>query len=145
MKRITLMASMVLIVSATLLHSCKKKVMGCTDPSSLTYNSAATDDDGSCQYKGTATFWNDKASSLMKVTVQMADGTTGSITSDYSSAPSCGASGCFTYTAKPATYSYQAQEDTAGLWATYQTVRDEKSWTGSVTITSKGCYTLRLY
>ena len=123
----------ILSVLVTLISGCAKKE-GCTDASALNYDSSAEKDNGSCTYKGKVTFWNDVASSLGNVTVTMADGTTGTITGDYSSAPSCDAANCFTYTAKPGTYSYTADE--SGTSAT---------WSGSVTITSKGCTTVRLY
>jgi hypothetical protein len=61
MKKIALLFSVLAI--AVLLNSCKKKnkapeptpVSGCMDPTSLTYNSLATVDDGSCTYKDTTT------------------------------------------------------------------------------------------
>ena len=45
-----------LLVASVALSSCKKKeteataVKGCTDPNSLTFNSEANEDDGSCEY-----------------------------------------------------------------------------------------------
>lgn len=126
--------SMVCLGLSVFISSCAKKE-GCTDASALNYDSSAEKDNGTCSYKGSATFWNDAASSLGEVTVTMADGTTGTITSDYASAPSCGAAATFTYLAKPGTYSYTADETTVG----------SGTWSGTVTITSKGCTTVRLY
>ena len=125
----------VLTVSVALfqLSSCAKKE-GCTDPTALNYDSSAEDDNGTCTYKGSAIFWNDVASGLGNVAVQMADGTTGVITADYTSAPDCGESSCFTYTAEPGTYSFSAAE-----------VGGTATWNGSVTITSNGCVSYRLY
>ncbi len=144
LKTLTVLTLILLIGSSTLFHSCKKKVMGCTDPSSLTYNSAATDDDGSCQYKGSATFWIDvfvggSSTYTNNLTVTMSDGTTGIITTVVASAPSCGAAGCFTYTAKPGTYSFVAQGDSTGEWAAAGTTLPPPSYHGTITITSKGC------
>ena len=134
MKKNFLLTLIAIVVATTLMYSCKKTVRGCTDPTSLTYNSKANEDDGTCQYKGKVTFWKDVASSRGIVVVVMPDGTSGNITLDKSSAPSCGASGCFTYEAKPGTYTFSAAEASPGT----------VTWSGSVTITSNGCQTMRL-
>lgn len=125
---------MALLASTAFINGCAKKE-GCTDKNSLNYDADAEKDNGTCTYKGKAVFWNDVASSLGDVTVTMADGTTGTITSDYTAAPACDDAACFTYTAKPGTYSFDAEEDAPGT----------STWTGSVTITSNGCVSFRLY
>ncbi|MEY4876674.1 MAG: hypothetical protein RL708_1823 [Bacteroidota bacterium] len=135
MKKNLVLTIIALTMATTLMYSCKKTVRGCTDPTSLTYNSKANEDDGTCQYKGKVTFWNDVISGLGIVVVVMADGTSGNITLDKSSTPSCGASGCFTYEAKPGTYTYSAAEASPGTG----------TWSGTVTIASNGCTTVRLY
>ena len=123
-----------IILAVLVVNGCKKKT-GCTDSSATNFDGSAQKDDGSCTYKGNVVFWNDVASSLGIVTVVMADNTSGNITVDETSAPSCNASGCFTYTNKPGTYSFAAAELSPGT----------HTWSGSVTITSKGCSSYRLY
>ncbi len=133
MKKIAYVIALLLSFSI-ITSSCKKK-QGCTDATAINFDASAEQNNNSCIYKGNVTFWNDVASSLGYVTVTMADGTTGVITADYSSAPSCGASRCFNYSNVPGTYSYTAVEAAPGL----------HTWSGSVAITSDGCVTVRLY
>lgn len=126
-----------LLIGFISFNGCKKEE-GCMDPSAINYESDAEKDDGSCTFNGRVTFWNDIASNLCTVVVLMADNTSGNITVDHTAAPSCGEAGTFTYTAAPGTYSYEATEldcDGDGLF---------KTWSGTATITSDGCLTLRL-
>lgn len=132
MKKILLCG--LVLLGATTFVGCKKE-KGCTDASAINFKSSAEKNDGSCSYKGSATFWNNVSSGLGTIVVVMADNTSGNITVDETGTPSCGASGCFTYTAAPGTYAYGAAEVSPGTG----------TWSGSVTITSKGCQTIQLY
>lgn len=80
---------------------------------------------------GTAMVWTqiDHTCGTISVTI---NGVSKSISSYYSSGvPSCGSTGCATFTLNPGTYSVVAS-------------CSSKSWTGSVTVTANGCATLRL-
>ena len=134
MKIKTTLIVALLFAGTTLITNCKKEE-GCTDSSAYNYNSKAEKNDGTCAYKGSVTFWNLTTSSLDEVDVYINGVPEGTITSDYSSTPSCGASGCVTYTNTPGTYSYSAKEHFPGTSA----------WSGSATITSKGCTAIKLY
>lgn len=106
---------------------CKKTeviVWGCTDPSSTNYNPAATDDNGTCQYTGRVVFWYNSIGSDATVNC---GGQTGYITDYYSSYdPSCGSSGCATFTLPVGNYSFTA----SSTWS---------NWSGNVTVTKSGC------
>ncbi|MBN8697402.1 MAG: hypothetical protein J0L87_12800 [Bacteroidetes bacterium] len=129
-KTLLLVAS-ILLGFATI--GCKKET-GCTDVSATNYSSSAEKDDGTCTYKGKATFWNLTTSGLGNVDVYVEGVPEGTITVNYSGTPSCGASGCVTYTAPAGTYAYTAYEQGTSL-----------SWAGTVTIASNGCTTVKLY
>ena len=131
MKKIVFVVSVLLSLFMAV-SSCKKKE-GCTDNKAINFDVSAEKNNNTCVYKGNATFWNDFSSSD-DVIVQMADGTTGVITRKYASAPSCGTTGCFTYSNVPGTYSFIAEE-----------LIGSGTWSGSVTITSNGCVTFLLY
>ena len=113
------------IISFSLFTSCKKdKVYGCTDPTSINYNSSATDDNGTCKYTGKVTFWYNSSGTTATVTI---NGQTGYITTFYPTYnPNCSSSGCATFTMETGTYSYHAT-------STFST------WNGDVTVSKNGC------
>ena len=43
--------------------SCERKVRGCTDPDSITFDELAEKDDGSCLYEGRAVIWYNETAS----------------------------------------------------------------------------------
>ncbi|MBS1775927.1 MAG: hypothetical protein JSS64_06560 [Bacteroidetes bacterium] len=92
-------------------------------------NSGGNGNGGNTQ--GDVMFWlaSDMTCGNISVTC---GGTTKSISSYYSSgAPSCGASGCATFTLNPGTYNFTAS-------------CSNKNWSGSVTVTANGCYKMQL-
>ncbi len=114
------------------LNSCKKEIAGCTDSSATNYNVSATDNDGSCQYNGSVTFWINSSMNFVDVTV---NGTNKTITVYYpGGGVDCSTSGCATYSLPTGTYSYYAEEQ--GSLLNY--------WSGNVTITKNGCATMLL-
>jgi hypothetical protein len=77
-------------------------------------------------------FWTRSDQNCGTITVTIS-GQTRSITSYYSSgAPSCGASGCATFTLAPGTYSYTATCDTYNWGPT------------TITVTEDGCFKMEL-
>jgi hypothetical protein len=114
------------------MSSCTKK-QGCMQVSATNFDPNAEEDDGSCTFNGKAIFWTHEDDGLPIIGVVITDnGTSGNITVDNAAEPDCDASGCFTFTAAPGTYSYTAS-DGGGL-----------TWNGSITITSNGCTHKRL-
>ena len=106
MKKTITKIGMVMLICLTVLftNSCKKK--GCIDPDSTNYDSKAKEDDGSCQYKGSAVLWLSQSSSANAVSLgwtnlKICDGNGNVInnvsTSIYfNSNPGCGANGATT-------------------------------------------------
>jgi len=126
----------IVFISSLQITSCSKdskvetpKVFGCMDPASDNYNPLATADNGTCQYSGNVTFWYNSGGTSATVIV---GGKTGYITSYYSTySPSCGATGCASFTLPVGSYTYVATSS----WHT---------WTGNITITKKGCLLMLL-
>lgn len=81
---------------------------------------------------GNVLFWQETGSGF-GITVVNLNGVTSNITSEYSSAPSCGSSGCAVFNQlETGTYSYSASDGT-------------DSWSGTVTVKEDGCTTFQLY
>jgi hypothetical protein len=80
---------------------------------------------------GNVVFWQMSGSGY-GITVVSLNGVTSNITSEYSSAPECGASGCAVFNSlEEGTYNYTASDGTS-------------NWSGSIEIT-EGCKTMKLY
>ncbi|MCB9195174.1 MAG: hypothetical protein H6598_03030 [Flavobacteriales bacterium] len=52
----------ILVTGAVLIFGCKRK--GCTDPNATNYEAHSKDDDGSCTYSATLSFWYDSITSV---------------------------------------------------------------------------------
>ena len=124
--------SLYTLLLVAFLTSCKKEIPGCTDYSADNYNSAATDNDGSCQYSGDLTFWMSSQMNYIDVTC---NGYTQTITVYYPSGNvTCGSAGCANFHLPVGTYNYYAEEQgTFNYWA------------ASTTVQKNGCKTILLY
>ena len=116
-----------------LFNSCKSKT-GCTDVTASNYDSSDQKDDGSCVYLGVISFWKLASYSLSAVNVTI-NGNTSQATSNFSSAQNCTtARGCAVFSLPAGTYSFTADE-TTGL---------HNHWSGSISISAKGCNLYKL-
>ena len=79
---------------------------------------------------GEVVFWQSPSCGCGVTNVTI-NGQTKQITSDYTSSPSCGASGVATFSLKAGTYPYTATDGT-------------KTWNGNSTITAKSCLKFQL-
>lgn len=81
--------------------------------------------------EGNVMFWVQSDLGCGSISVTLNNQGSGSISSFYSSSPSCGASGCATFIVPAGTYSYSAS-------------CSEKTWNGSLTVAADQCFKMRL-
>lgn len=100
-------------------------VKGCTDATATNYNASANQDDGTCMYNGSVTFYYNSSGSY--ATVYLGSSYSGQITQYYpSTPPSCGSSGCANFTVPVGTYNWTA----SSTWS---------NWSGQVIVSKNGC------
>jgi hypothetical protein len=108
-------------------------IYGCTDYSATNYDSDAGMDDGSCEYEGQAMWWIGYDLGVGTINVYFRGYYEGQISSYYSYAPSCDASGCVTATYDTGSYLWYARADDGTYWS--------GSW---ITIYANDCSTMKL-
>ena len=122
-----------LIVATVLVFTGCKKEEGCTNVGAINFDAKAEKDDGTCQYNGKVTFYNEVGSGYGNVDVFINGNPIGTITLDHTN-PACGENGAVTFTAVPGAYAFTAQEESPG----------SATWSGVVNITSAGCTIFKL-
>jgi len=124
--------SILILMSVFILAACKKEIPGCTDYSADNYSSAATYNDGSCQYSGNLNFWMSTPLNYIDVTV---NGSTQTITMYYPAGNvTCGSNGCANFNLPVGSYPYYAEEQGTSTY-----------WSGTATVLQNNCSTLLLY
>lgn len=119
-------------LTAIALISCKKETPGCTDPVASNYSSAATEDNGTCQYIGNVVFWVNQPMNYVDVTLGEA---TKTITGYYPSGDvTCTSVGCAHFTLPSGVYTFTAEEQ--GTFNYY---------TSTVIVPKGGCNKVLLY
>lgn len=83
----------------------------------------------------TVTFWNPTSGGYGNVKVTLSDGSSGTITVDYSSSPSCGSNGCANF--------YSKTKSTIGYYA--EEINGTATWSGTIPSGSESCFTMQLY
>lgn len=129
------MKNIIILTLTLFLFGCTKevtKIYGCKDPLSVNYNSKATDDDGTCKYKGKVVFGIPKnLDSNITVTI----GNNSEVITKYYSTynPDCSSIGCAIFTLPPGIYEYTAKNN-------------DYTWSsGTIYITTNGCSKMLLH
>lgn len=139
---------MILISTSLVWDSCKdKRVKGCTDPDSVTFDKLAERDDGSCRYEGQAVIWYDQTASnglvndgATALTFYLNGEVIGSSAASvfWAKAPDCGTDGSITVTEDLG--KNKSQSFTLS-------VKDQDSfeyWNTKITIEGNSCLALKL-
>jgi len=125
------------------LIGCSKK--GCVDSDSITYDSEAKKDDGTCQYQGNVSFWfNQNVSGFLvsynvtMLTIYIDNASVGSISvNDWKSGPDCNGANFTVIESlgelKTKTFSYSARDQNG-----------TQHFSGSFTITPNSCVNVQL-
>ncbi len=126
--------------------SCSKK-KGCTDPTSINYDSKAEENDNSCAYEGNIIFYYDQSvseelvnSEVPNLTYYVDNKLVGSSASSvyFTSKPNCGAQGSMTVkkslgTSKNQSFTYSVKGND-----------NEEIWGGTVIVNANDCTILQL-
>ena len=146
MKRTVYIILMVVII-LPLFSGCEKKILGCTDPNSINFNSSANVNDGSCQYEGSIVFWYDPitadtliAHKVTSLTYYVNGVVVGSSIPAISwiTPPDCGQNASVTVTepftgVTNLTYSFSVNDQNGIVW-----------WNQTVTFVANGCSSYQL-
>jgi hypothetical protein len=146
MKKTILIFGLAIII-LPLITGCEKKILGCTDPNSINFNSSANVNDGSCQYEGSIVFWYDPitadtliAHKVTSLTYYVNGVVVGSSIPSISwvTPPDCGQNASVTVTepftgVTNLTYSFSVNDQNGIVW-----------WNNTATFIANGCSSYQL-